>query len=147
MQESPLSNHLSYALAHQQLFFRVMLAQHNETGELAAVKILTNTFSQVHRKGFKNEFAILQELSHPNIIKLLSFYDQVPFEEGPTRKRKATALAIEYAPQGDLFRYLENHGRFSEKLARHFFSQLIEGTIEFASYFLILGHISSRLSP
>ena len=42
-------------------------------------------------------------------------------------EKKVTYIVLELAPGGELFYFLKDTGRFSESLARYFFTQLMEG--------------------
>ncbi|KFM82497.1 Maternal embryonic leucine zipper kinase, partial [Stegodyphus mimosarum] len=61
------------------------------------------------------EIEAMQELSHPNICKL---YQVIETE-------KTFFLILEYCPGGELFDYIIEKDRLSEKEARHFFRQII----------------------
>ncbi|ETO00222.1 Protein kinase domain containing protein, partial [Reticulomyxa filosa] len=57
---------------------------------------------------FTNEVKILHTISHPNIIKLYDCWAD----------NKYYYLEMEYCSGGDLWTYLQNHGRVSETFAR-----------------------------
>lgn len=66
------------------------------------------------------EIKILQSIKHTNIIQLYEVIDT----------KSAIFMIMEYAAGGELFDYIVNKSRLSEKEAAGYFYQLIEG-IEF----------------
>jgi len=68
------------------------------------------------------EKSIIENLNHRNIIELYESFEIVL-----SNNRKSTVLAIEYARNGDLIDYVVYTPRFDNKLARWFFSSLVEG--------------------
>lgn len=65
------------------------------------------------------EMAILKEMDHPNIIKLLEIYDW----------RNYYYLITEYCDGGDLFDHLHKNHRFSEKSAAMIMKQLLSPVV------------------
>lgn len=74
---------------------------------------------------FKNEVTILSKLSHPNIIKILSFSKSQKVIEYEYASYNAWWISLEYAAYGDMFKYLSKLSRFEEPIARYYFHQLI----------------------
>mgnify|MGYP000923872319 CR=1 FL=1 len=70
---------------------------------------------------------MLRGLDHPNLINLKRYYDEVDLEIGTGSTKKVTAIALEFASNGDMCQYMETSGRFSENVARYYFRQIIEG--------------------
>ena len=100
-------------------FGKVKLGQHIETKQYVAIKVLEkkkiaqmSDTSRVDR-----EIKILQEVRHPNIIRL---YEK---REDDT----AIYLIMEYAEGGELFDYIVSKQRLNEKEGAFFYNQLIEG--------------------
>ena len=103
-------------------FGKVKLGQHVETKQFVAIKVLEkkkiaqmSDTSRVDR-----EIRILQEVRHPNIIRL---YEK---REDET----AIYLIMEYAEGGELFDYIVSKQRLDEKEGAFFYNQLIDG-VEF----------------
>ena len=91
-------------------FSKVMLARHLVTGAEVAVKIINKyDFPRASQ-----EAAILQKLSHPNIIQLFQVVD--------TDDQKF--LFMEHMPGGHLFGYLRKNGPMAEADARPVFRQM-----------------------
>ena len=90
-----------------------------------AMKVFAYKNGQQHSY-FKNEirFACLQ---HPNVIRNLHIEHQKDtISKGVIAKVSYTIM--EYAPYGDFFDFVMNHGEhIDEKLTRTYFKQLIEG--------------------
>lgn len=74
----------------------------------------------------------MKNLSHPNIVNLIEFYESIDYVKRDGRKIKVVAIAMELAQGGELFEYVATSGRFDEPTARFYFQELI------ASKFLII---------
>jgi len=68
------------------------------------------------------EKSIIKNLKHRNIVEVYESFEIVRNDN-----RKSTVLAIEYARNGDLIDYVVYTPKFDDKLARWFFSSLVEG--------------------
>lgn len=104
--------------------FLVFLCFSSSKNKHFAVKLFD--FEESQNQYFVNE-ARFAGIRHPNIIQYLYADDQTSF---PVGKEDITVscLVMEYAPYGDLFKFVRKLGEdFSEKLARTYFRQLIEG--------------------
>ena len=55
----------------------------------------------------KREIAILQRLSHPNVIQLYEVIDSP----------RHIYLVMDFAPNGELFEYIVKHGKVKERRA------------------------------
>jgi len=75
---------------------------------------------------FYNEINVMKELNHPHILNLLNYSakEKATKKDGSTLNVAYTAL--EYAEAGELFDYVAETGKFSEKESRYFFHQIIE---------------------
>ncbi|KAM7476589.1 hypothetical protein LguiB_023832 [Lonicera macranthoides] len=102
-------------------FAVVWKSRHRATGLEVAVKEidktrLINTSPKIADNLFK-EISILSNICHPNIIRL--------FEAIQTEDR--IFLVLEYCDGGDLAAYLNQRGKVSEAVAKHFMRQLAAG--------------------
>jgi len=101
----------------------------NSSGKFA-IKLLPKTKEDPsdHKllKLVLTEAQVLSKLDHPNIIKLYKFNDNAILVKANGKKIPVAYLAFELVTCGELFDYVAFSGSFSENLARHFFSQLIE---------------------
>lgn len=93
----------------------VRLAVNLSTGEKVAVKILNISLSpQIYKRAFL-EAEALRQLQHDNIIKLYDVHQDEPY----------IFLFLELASGGDLFSFIQRHGRLEECKARLFFHQIV----------------------
>lgn len=75
---------------------------------------------------FKTETEVLSQLSHPNIIKMFEFKENVNCKVDGI-DLKVNYISVELLPNCDLFSYLEKTWKFSEETSRYLFQQIIEG--------------------
>ena len=73
-----------------------------------------------------NEAKIMSQLNHPNIVKLFEYSDKGVLEKPSGKKIPVLYLIFDLITGGELFDYVAVSGRFSDKMARHYFRQLIE---------------------
>nr|XP_058934555.1 MAP/microtubule affinity-regulating kinase 3-like [Kogia breviceps] len=98
-------------------FAKVKLARHILTGRQVAVKVIKKSrrsFSTFQQRLFR-EVHSMKALNHPNIVKLLGVIDT----------KKTMFLIMEYLSGGDMYTYLNIHGRMTEAQARGPFQQLV----------------------
>ena len=106
---------------------KVKLGCNKNNGEYTAVKIIKNSNNMdSNLKAILNEAQILQQLDHPNIIKIYELSDQGhKIKKDGTEKKGILYAVLELATNGEIFEYLSNTGRFSEPVTRYYFKQLI----------------------
>ena len=104
----------------------VKLGKNLIDGQYYAIKIIRDT-SHVDSniKAILNETKVLKTLDHPNIIKLKEVTDEGKYTRPDGTSKNVMFAAIQLAQNGEIFEYLANTGRFSEKVARFYFKQLI----------------------
>jgi serine/threonine protein kinase len=110
------------------LNFRVKLAQ-NPEGEKVALKITSYvecTDEAKEEDSFFAEVNCLNELDHPNIIKLKDFSERALIETKSKKAIEVSYMALEYGKRGELFNWVTKTGRFSEEESRFFFHQLVD---------------------
>ncbi|KAJ3682686.1 hypothetical protein LUZ60_012913 [Juncus effusus] len=99
-------------------FSVVWAGRHRFRGTEVAVKeIIMDKLTKKLKDSLLSEVHILRRINHPNIISL---YDSI---EEPDR----IYLILEYCRGGDLYMYIQRHGRVPEATAKHFMSQLASG--------------------
>lgn len=101
---------------------KVFLVQHKKTGETFAMKVLKKE-ELIKRNQIEHtmtERRILERIKHPFIVSL-----QYSFQT----KRKLY-FVLDYCPGGELFFYLQNIGRFKEKTACFYASNILFGIEE-----------------
>ncbi|XP_054706769.1 maternal embryonic leucine zipper kinase-like [Uloborus diversus] len=96
-------------------FAKVKLATHILTKEKVAIKIMDKSALGDDLPRVQLEIEALKNLSHPHICKL---YQVIETESH-------YFLVLEYCSGGELFDYIIEKDRLSEKEARHFFRQII----------------------
>ena len=94
-------------------FGKVKLGIHVRTKKKVAIKILeTRKIAMMSDRGrVKREIKILKEVKHENIIQLFEIIET----------SFAIYMIMEYAEGGELFDYIVNKGRLTEKEAAFFY--------------------------
>ena len=72
-----------------------------------------------------NEAKIMLQLDHPNIVKLFEFDDKGAIVKASGKIAPVLYLVFELITGGEIFDYIATGGRFSDKLAKYYFKQLI----------------------
>jgi serine/threonine protein kinase len=102
-------------------------AQHKETGELHALKVLpparTNTASYLPR--LQREAAMTQRLQHPNIVRVFGFYSESDGQDA------VHFIAMEFMQGRDLFETVNIDGPLSCRQAADYIRQAADG-LEYA---------------
>ncbi|PWY83502.1 Pkinase-domain-containing protein [Aspergillus heteromorphus CBS 117.55] len=119
---------------------RVRLAKHANTGQIAAIKIVSKksaaitqsaSIAGMDRKaghfagigprqipsGLEREVVIMKLIEHPNVINLYDVWEN----------RGELYLVLEYVEGGELFDYVSKHGPLPEEEAVRLFRQIIAG--------------------
>lgn len=99
-------------------FSVVWHARHRVHGTEVAIKeISLSRLNKKLQESLMSEIVILKQIQHPNIIRLHDIIE-VPGK---------IHLVLEYCRGGDLFMYIQRHGRVPEATAKHFMLQLAAG--------------------
>lgn len=99
-------------------FSVVWHARHRVHGTDVAIKeIAIGRLNKKLQESLMSEIVILKQIHHPNIIRLHDIIE-VPGK---------IHLVLEYCRGGDLFMYIQSHGRVPESTAKHFMQQLAAG--------------------
>ncbi|XP_071484409.1 serine/threonine-protein kinase SIK1-like [Diadema antillarum] len=97
-------------------FAVVKLAQHRITKSQVAIKIIDKSrLDDSNLEKVYREVQIMKMLSHPNVIKLYQVMET----------KSMLYLVTEYANNGEMFDYLDTHGRMTEKEAKKKFRQIL----------------------
>ena len=108
-------------------YARVMLGVHQETKEKVALKLLLadekGVISESKKRQTDRAIELLSKVKHANVLKLVSFDKEATFPDGTS----CMMMALEHAPNGELFDYLMFTGCFSEEVSRSYFHQLLDG--------------------
>lgn len=73
------------------------------------------------------EVAAMDKIKHKNVIRLYEYDRNAKFPGTDGSTKDTILVVLELATGGELFDYLMYTGKFSEKLTRSYFHQLIEG--------------------
>lgn len=93
----------------------VWLVQNLKTGKQFAMKIIKKISYKLSEKEIMNEINILKALDHPNIVKILGFHI----------KDNKYYLITEYCPEGELFKEIFLHKKFTEFQTAYIIYQLL----------------------
>ncbi|CAM6033456.1 unnamed protein product [Sphagnum compactum] len=103
---------------------RVYMGLNLDSGELIAVKQvcisvnnITKEKAQAHIRELEEEVKLLQNLSHPNIVRYL----------GTAREEEALNIFLEFVPGGSIASLLGKFGSFTEPVIRMYTRQLLVG--------------------
>ena len=72
------------------------------------------------------EVKVLEQLDHPNIVKLLEWEPHATFTDEFGKQKEVFCIALEYANGGNIFDYVAQTDGFGEAASFHLFSQLVE---------------------
>ena len=102
---------------------KVKLGENIHTNEKVAIKIIN--IDSLHQKPhlyskFQRQVAIMHLMKHPHLVRLYDVFES----------QHHVHIVQEYAPKGELFYQIKQHGHFSEIQGLNFFRQIIEA-IEF----------------
>lgn len=81
----------------------------------------------MNERTLANEFLLLKELNHDHLIKSIEFSHSADLKKKNGKIESTMFTVLELAEGGPLFDYLAFTGKFSEEIARTYFSQLISG--------------------
>jgi len=112
---------------------KVKLGFDSTNNGYCAVKMIKHDHPTLNVKSLEKEIAVMQNLSHPNIVNLIDFIPSEDYHKKNGTTYKVLAIVMELVPGGELFEYVADSGRFSEAVARSYFQQLIE-TLEYCHH-------------
>lgn len=101
------------------------------THQIFAAKImkhLSQSLTLKFRSMMQNEIQSLERIKHPNIVNMIK-----ASEEGVYIKKKGKGvyncmyIVMEFCPNGELFDLLYSTGKLSERIARFYFKQILNG--------------------
>jgi calcium/calmodulin-dependent protein kinase I len=105
----------------QGAFSTVKMATSKINGEKFAVKVVNRaSLPKDDEEALKSEVEILQKIKHPNIVKLVDFFEE----------EKTYYVILEYLPGGELFDRIVKKTFYNEKEARDLVSILL-GAIKY----------------
>lgn len=110
-------------------YYRVKLAKHSETGAECALKIMKNDggIDSSMMTLVRNEITVMQQLDHPNLVKLLDFNEDATYVKPNGTEIAVFYLSLELVSGGELFDFIAETGKFTEDVARYYFHQIVDG--------------------
>lgn len=94
--------------------------------------MIKHSHPSLNLKTLKKEIEVLQALNHPNIVNLLEFHESIDYVKKNGSTYKVVSIVMELVPNGELFEYVADSGRFSEAVARTYFKTIVE-TLEYCN--------------
>ena len=110
-------------------FSKVKLGLDTTTSLQYAVKIHKATdFTQEAIETVETETKAIAALDHPGVVKVVEYIPKGTVEKDGNGKGYEVVCVVveELCPGGELFFYVKNSGYFHEKLARHYFHQMLD---------------------
>jgi serine/threonine protein kinase len=108
-------------------YARVILGVKKDSREKVALKLLladkSGRISDSKRRQTDRAIDLLGKVSHAHVLRLVSYNKEAMYPDGTA----CMLMALEHAPNGELFDYLMFTGSFDEEVSRSFFHQLIAG--------------------
>jgi len=112
-------------------YSKVKLGIHKDSKDRVALKIMfadeKGKISDSKLKQLKRELDVMKKVNHENVIKLITYYDQIDYPEADGTYKKCVITVLEYASGGELFDFLMFTGCFDETITRTYFHQLVAG--------------------
>jgi len=114
-----VGKYLLFEVIGEGAFGKVKLGVHEDTGDHVAVKIMDKTHIKRHEMSFnvRREIAIMKALSHKNIVNMRQVLSSA----------SKLYIVMDLVSGGELFTKILNEGAVEEKMARHYFQQLVDG--------------------
>ncbi|KAL0343142.1 UNVERIFIED_CONTAM: Serine/threonine-protein kinase ATG1t [Sesamum angustifolium] len=117
-QEQSLGDYVLRSKLGESSLSTVWRAEHRTTGEVVALKQIPLAKLTRHlRNCLECELTFLSSVNHPNIIRLLDFFEY----DG------SIILVLEFCAGGNLASYIQHHGRVQECVAKRFMQQIGAG--------------------
>lgn len=102
----------------------VKLALDNH-GEKVAIKKYKKETASI--KTLMHELSIMKKLEHQNLVHLIDVRDNAVFKKEDQSQSNCFAIVLEFVGGGELFDFIADTGKFSEKVSRTYFHQLMSG--------------------
>lgn len=115
-----IGEYIVHDLIGQGTTSRVWQAQHSQTGQQVAIKVIKKAIFETNatlRDKIQREIALMRLFDHPHILKLVEVCESA----------RHLYVVLEYASNGELFNFLVSQRHLGFGLAMKFFRQLIYG--------------------
>jgi len=111
---------------------KVLLANHKKSNTNIAIKIYKPRKDiTILEQEFENEVTTMKGVNHPNVLRIFAANNEGVYKYTKnTRKNDKSIiyLGVEVCNNGEFFDYIKEPGvGFSDKIARYYFHQIIEG--------------------
>jgi serine/threonine protein kinase len=112
-------------------FSKVKLALNKENGTYYAIKIHRKDdpkFDRSAREVVQSEALAMSQINHPNIVNIVEYMPEATIEKSDGSTYDVFCVIVEdLAEGGELFFFVKNSGYFTEKVARYFMIQILQG--------------------
>lgn len=97
----------------------------DRTGNLYAIKRYKKETASL--KTLQHELNIMKALQHENLVRLYDVRENAIYRKKDDSTYECFAIVLEYVGGGELFDFVAETGRFSEKVTRTYFHQMMNG--------------------
>ena len=121
-------------------FSKVRVGTHEVTGQKVALKLLKTDalkLSASVRKQVEAEVAVLSELKHSNVLRLVAVDWEAKYTKRNGTVVPVILVVLELITGGELFEFLSSTGCFEEATARSYFHQLVAGVAHCHSHGIV----------
>lgn len=97
----------------------------DEHGQQVAIKKYKKETATLET--LKHELGVMKQLEHENLVRLISVRENATYKNEDETTSNCFAIVLEFVGGGELFDFVAETGKFSEKVARTYFHQLMNG--------------------
>lgn len=94
--------------------------------KVVALKLFRKTDWDV-KKNYEQEKVAYGRFDHKNTLKMLDSFEDFYYISESGACKRFNVLVLEYAAKGDLFAYIEKTKAFQDQMARHIFTEILDG--------------------
>lgn len=109
---------------------QVKLVENISSSKRFAMKLIKNKgiLYPLLLSDLQNEISFLKELNHDHIVKIIDYNLQGELVRSHKKKdRKISYMVLEYAENGELFKYLKKSRGFPLNISKYYFKQILLG--------------------
>ena len=97
----------------------------DDNGNLYAIKRYKKETANL--SVLQHELNIMKVLQHENLVRLVDVRENATYKRKDESTFQCFAIILEYIGGGELFDFIAETGRFSEKVSRTYFHQMMNG--------------------
>lgn len=97
----------------------------DDNGNLCAIKRYKKETANLST--LQHELNIMKALNHENLVRLIDVRENATYKREDESTFACFAIILEYIGGGELFDFIAETGKFSEKVARTYFHQMMNG--------------------